>query len=527
MRFPFSVLAICLILVSAIAGCPGNRTVSNGDQAANKGGSGETNAEDVLTSAIHQLQPENYSIAAAADKPINLLNSWRSLVSDAAPAASVENLPAGWINDDETARWKAGNYDARDAIHIRDAMLNHSIAGYLAARSEDELEQVRAVFDFVVRNTALRGPDELDLPLGIYEILLLGQGTAEDRAWLIATVLKQIRVDCVVVRPAGDAGSEADAWLLGIVLKGQVYLFDPRLGIALPSTEDLSAANGTPATLAEIVSHPQWLHNLALRADQPYAIDAESLKSVDIFPIVEANYWSDRMKHLESMLPASEICVLYDPLLDDSGRTGLLSRLQSSGGWKPDQLKPWPYPHQQSVAARSPSPAIRQAFDVAFQTFGLPVPYDVDSSTQSVKLGNPERKMLRIRTDQLLGKFDEATKRYLSIRHLEIEPSPIPELNALNRMGAENAIYWTAICKFESQEYSAAVEQLNGYLKRYDRNGRWAFAARALLADCHAQLGQFAQAIETLERTRSDDPYRAANAIRVKQWKARKTPDAK
>jgi tetratricopeptide (TPR) repeat protein len=166
------------------------------------------------------------------------------------------------------------------------------------------------------------------------------------------------------------------------------------------------------------------------------------------------------------------------------------------------------------------TPAIKQSFEIATQTFNLPIPFKVSEDGQ-VKFGNPERKLLRIRTEQLLGKFDDATQRYMSIRHLEIEQVPVPEMAVLNRKGAENAIYWTALCKFEAKEYDAAIEQLNAYLKRYDRSGQWRFAARALLADCHAELGHLKEAIDTLERSRSDDPYRLGNAVRVKQWKAR------
>lgn len=511
-RFPG--LLICLMLIGAVAGCPGNGKVSTGDSAKS-----EATAEELLASAIYQLRPENYTIAAATDKPINLLNSWSERVSNSVSDVEPAALPADWIDETEAARLKVRLFDLRDAVHVRDAMLNHAMVTYLAARGTDEVSQVQAIFDFVVRNITLRSPDETDLPLGVYQLLLLGRGNAEDRAWVCGALLKQLHIDSVVVRPA-DADN--DAWLLGVILNQQIYLFDPRMGIALPATADPAAKPGRPATLEEIVSHPEWLQPLALRADQPYAIDADGLKDAHLQPIVESDYWSPRMKQLESVLPANDLCVLYDPVVDEAGRSGLLSRLQKVAPSKADQLKPWQYPRQQIIAGFTTTPAVKQAWEMAFQTFSLPIPVVTDRQTQQTSLGTPERRMLRIRTDQLLGNFEEATERYLSIRHLEVEPVPVQELSILNRMGAENAIYWTAICKFEVREYQAAIEQLSAYLKRYDRNGRWNFAARALLAECHAELGHFSEAIAVLERTRSDDPYREANAIRVKRWTARK-----
>ena len=540
-----TVLATCLIL-GAVAGC-GDRTVSSRDSSG-RVGSAEANAEDLLKSAIHQLHPENYSIAAANDKPTSLLNSWRVAVVDPTAPTDLSAVPAGWIAPADIERLKASSYDLRDAVHVRDAMMTHAIATYLAARATDEVAESRMIFDFVVRNITLRGKDEPDLPLSVYSLLMVGRGTAEDRAWVCAALLKQLRIDSVIVRPSGDAGADADSWLLGVLLNGHVYLYDARLGLALPSTSELQAA-GLPATLEEISTHPEWLKSLAVRSDQPYAIDAETLNQPTIQPIVESDFWSQRMRHLESVLPAADVCVLSDPLVDESGRTGLLTRMLKGGaGWKLEQMKPWSYPHgrnlqlleiieafwQKTVASgeekgesrdrenpalKSLSPAAAQALIITTQPFNLPIQVLVNSQTEKVTL-LPERRMLRIRTDQLLGKFEDSTRLYLTIRQLELEPTRT-DLAMLNKLGAENAIYWTAVCKFEAREYEAAIEQLSTYLKRYDRNGRWNFAARALLAESQAELGHFKEAAAVVERPRIEDPYRAANAVRVKRWTAR------
>ena len=542
MRFPrLFVLAVCLILVGAVAGCPGRSDVNSSGKPPGNSASGEASAEDLLKSAVHQLRPENFSIAAATDKPVNLLNSWRTAVA-AGPNSTTEapKIPAGWIDEADAEQLQRRGYVQADAFHIRDCMLNHTIAAFLAARAADEVGQIRVVFDYVVRNIALRSADEPELPLDVYTVQLFGSGTVEDRAWVCAALLKQLRIDSVIVRPAGEAGADAEGWLLGVLLNGRVYLFDARMGIAIPSSSEAAPAAGPPATLAEIIAHPEWLQSLAIRADQPYAIDADSLKHAEIQPIIEPAYWSARMKHLESALPADDLCVLYDPLNDESERTGLLSRLRKgSPDWKPEQLKPWVHPRRQSRALRAKmTPAAQQAIEIAGSALSIPIPILINGERRTVEQvkemiargdkmtvtpGHPEHKMLKIRTDQLLGRFDDATKRYLFIRHLEIEPpvARVQELEFLNRIGAENAFYWTCLCKFEVRDYEAAIEQLSKYLKRYERNGRWNFAARALLAECHAELGHFQEAAAALDRTRSDDPYRAANAIRVKRWTAK------
>ncbi len=507
-----------LLLLVATAGCPRSSSVNSSPRQDGKNVTGEPSAEDLLKSAIHQLRPENYTIAAATDKPINLLNSWRGIASPGPESAAVE-VPPGWIDDNEAARLKVQNYDLRDAIHVRDAMLTHTIAKFVVARGGDEIAHVQGLVDYVVRNLSLRGSDETDMPLGIYQLLLIGRGTVEDRAWLLGTLLRQVRIDSVIIRPTG---ADNETWLFGAILNGRVYLYDLRLGIAIPSSADIGKS-GPPATLDEITAHPEWLQPLALRSDQPYGIDADSLKNPAIFLIGESIYWSQRMKNLEAVLPSEEVCVLYDPLVDDGARTGLLARVtQVKPSWKRDELKLWGYPTQQFNATRSVTQAMGQALEAATMPFNLPIPINVDPKTGTVEVGIPERKLLKIRTDQLLGKFDDATKRYLGIRHLGVEEMPVQNLAILNQQGAEYAIYWTGVCKYELGDYDSAIEQLSTYVKRYDRNGRWNFAARALLAESYVQQGNFKDAIATVERTRSDDPNRAANAIRVKRWNAQK-----
>ena len=520
------VLLVSVLLIGTVAGCPGRAAVSSKGDPSGKSSNQGASAEDLLKSAIHQLRPENFSIAAAPDKPVSLLNSWRGMVADAKSADANDQgkarpLPADWTNPDEEKRLLSDKYDELDAIHIRDCLLAQVTAKYLSARHNDELQQVQEVFQFVVRNIALRGEDDLELPLTTYLLLLTGRGSAEDRTWICASILKQLRIDSVIVRPSAESKAADEAGLFGVLLNDRIHLFDPRLGIAVPTSVDAAATDSRPATLDEITSHPEWLQFLSARADQPYFIEAESLKDPQVMPIVETGFWSRRMSRLEQVLPTEDACVLFDPPVDDLGRTGMIKRLQvACPTIKADSLKPWPYPEQQYQASRKAGQALVQQIQQLLAGFSAPINVTVDPQTKAPSSAVPERKMLKIRTDQLLGKFEDVTQRYLSIRHLEVEANPYPEIVQLHRLAAEDAIYWSGVSKFEAEEYDAAVEQLAGYLKRFDRSGRWTFAARSLLAECHARQARYTEAIAAIERTVSEDPYREANAIRVKIWKS-------
>ena len=524
-----SALFVSLFLMGAVAGCPGRGAVSSkGGPSGNQSSQGAS-AEDLLKSAIHQLRPENFSIAAAPDKPVSLLNSWRGMVADAKPSDASDNgnapaFPGGWASSDEEKRLQSDKYDDLDAVHVRDCLLAQHVAKYLSARRDDELQRVQEIFQFVVRNIALRGDEDLELPLTTYLVLLTGRGSAEDRAWISAAILRQLHIDSVIVRPSADSKPGDDEWLFGVLLNDRIHLFDPRLGLAIPSSIDSAVTNAPPATLHEISSHPEWLQVLSARVDQPYSIDADSLKDPQVMPIVETGFWSRRMSRLEQVLPTEDACVLFDPPVDDSGRPGMIKRLLAACPiLKADDIKPWPYPERQREAFRKASPALKQQIDQVQIGFGAPINVNVDPKTKAA-VATAEHTMHKIRTDQLLGKFEDVTQRYLVIRRLELlesEANRYPEILQLHRLAAEDAIYWSGVSKFESAEYDAAIEQLAGYLKKFNRKGRWTFAARSLLAESHAQQSRFAEAIAAIERTVAEDPYREANAIRVKLWKSR------
>ena len=510
-------LTCLMILAFGIAGC-GPRKVSPINSSSNAPAT--ATSDDVLTSAIHQLRPENFGVNASTDKPVSLLNSWRFKQAEnqkIQDQATIDkpvpvNFPSGWISPDEKSRLDQAKYDAIDASHIRDALFNRVIAGYLSDRGQGELQKVAIIVDFVCRNVALWKDDEIELPFLPYVSLQLGCGSSDDRAWICSAILKQLRIDSVVLRPKSAKRTTGENWLFGVLVEGQVYLFDMMLG--LPITNGSNENDTSIATLAEIASHPEWLEQMSV--NEPYRLTVDDLRDPAVYLITDANFWPLRMYNLEQVLPPSDLCVLYDPLMDEEGRIGQLNRAAKSGGWPVESLKSWAYPRIQLMELRSPSDEKVQENQRLTLSFVVPIPVKIDDQGKATA-GVPERKMQKTRSEHLLGKFADATSKYLRIRHLEVEPNP-QDIARINRAASEDAFYWTTLCKYEMGEYATAVELLTDYLKKYDRKGRWYFPARTLLAQCYAKLDQLPKAISTLERSSSDDPYRQANAIRVKRW---------
>ncbi|HEY0984511.1 tetratricopeptide repeat protein [Schlesneria sp.] len=516
-----SLNSLCLILLLLLLPGCGPRVVkapfSGVDSSGNgkKDGASTASSDDVLTSAVHQLRPENFGINAATDKPVSLLNSWRYKRAEKEPAAEQSvpvTTPSGWVQPEEEERLNQAKFDAIDAQHVRDAMFHRVLAGYLSDRGQSELQKVVAIVEFVCRNVALWKDDDIELQMQPYLVMQLGLGSAEDRAWVCAEIFRQMRIDTIVLRASSDTRSTSDKWLLGVILDGKVYLFDLQLGLPIGRGED--TARDSVATLAEILEHPDWLQQMAIK--DPYRLTADELRDATVYVMTGMEFWCRRMHDLEQVLPPSDLCILYDPLSDEAGRTGLLQRVAKAGNWSVDSLKLWPYPRQQAEEMKKIAEEKQLEWNRLTVPFSVPIPVDFHEDGKFT-IGTPERKFQRYRSDHLLGKFAEATARYLRIRHLEVERNP-PDVEVVNKMASENAFYWTALCKYELGEYATAVELLTDYIKKYDRKGKWFFPARTLLAQSHAELGQYADAIATFDRTSSDDPYRVANALRVKRW---------
>lgn len=504
---------LLMLLALSFAGCkPGTVTQSS---PATKDAS--ASSDDVLSSALYQVNPENFGINSTMEKPVSLLNSWRikhaeqqRLSDEPVPVQA----PKGWVLDADESRLAQAKYELIDAFHIRDSMLYHVIAGYLSDRARDDVQRVNVIIDFICRNIVLWRDDENELTLPPILSLQLGRGSADDRAWVSMEVLRQMKLDTVIVRSRKDEKQTGDQWLLGVVIDRQIYLYDMQLGLPVPN------ANGTStATLAEVTSHPELLNKLA--ADKPYRMTAEDLTDPTFSVVPDTNYWCHRMKIIEQVLPAKDVCVLYDPLLGEDGRPGVLQRVATVTKVPVEDVKMWKFPHRQLEAARHQTAEMQEELNRMQMALTVPIPIKMNRDNQP-EYGQPEFKMQRFRNEHLLGKFAEATKRYLSIRHLVVEPYP-PEIDRINRIAAEDAFFWTAICKFEMGDYEEAVNQFSDYIKTYDRKGKWYFAAHALVAQSQAALGKLPEAIKTLERNSADDPYRISNAIRVRRWSATET----
>lgn len=522
-----SCTALIAGLLILISGCsrPAAKPAADSKATEAATASEKQTSEHMLDSALHQLQPENLGIDSDLESAVSMLNSWR-LLAEANPAVppvpQVDDLPKNFLNAELLATLGEKKYTPMDAMYIRMCILARAVAGYVSDRSDDDLRRVVLLFEYVCRNVALNDDPVSAPPLFPYDILLSGRGTASDRAWVFSNLLKQWRIDAVIIRPE-DAGGDEDAWLMGVPVGGEVYLFDLMLGLPIPAESTPTEAHPhQPATLKTIVEHPEWLAALSARTDQPYRLDAEQLKSPRIEIMSDLPSWSQRMWELEQVLPGEKLCVLYDALVESTTQPGLIQRLENAGVPRPASgWTLWSHPLITLIRQQQmPQQDLMKMMNDVHMPFMVPFTYEVDKETGQPQLGPAEKQQLRVRTSQLLGQFQEATTGFLAIRMLGLKPFPEPTRQQIHQIAADDAFYWSAVGKYELGEYVEAADALADYSRRIATRQRWQPAARQLLAWSLADQGKYDEAIKALARPIADDPYRPANAVLARRWAA-------
>lgn len=482
--------------------------------------------EDQLKSALYQLQPEHLDIDARLDDAVSVLNNWWSAVKEAnlEPKGLVlPDLPAERLAAAQRAAVQRDTFDAADGRAIRSAYFAKAIADQATAGVANELDRIVKLFEWTCRNIALESEAPAGRAMTLYEILITGRGSAVDRAWVFAALLKQQRWDLVVLHAADVKIENPEApWVVGVVHDGEAYLFDLRLGLPIPNPE----SHTRPATLRQAIAHPEWLTALSPRADQPYEPNAEQLQSSVVEVFTPPVTWSPRMWSVEQLLPGESLCVLYEAPGRLGDLDGVFERVAKAGdGWTADQVQVWSYPADQEARFLTMDDRLRQRVDREMVPFLMPMEMREDREAKRRVLVQTMQQ-LQIRLDQLYGRRADAVSQYVTIRQLAVMTPPQPGLGPVYQQAADDAHYFSCVCKAEGSDLDAAVKALADYVKKSRRSGRWGPPARSLLADCQAAQDNLTAAAQTLRVQESDDPYRARHAVLLSRWSKAKSSTA-
>jgi hypothetical protein len=434
----------------------------------------------------------------------------------------------GWLGDEAAAAVAANRFDLRDAGHIRDALLYRSLAESLAAGGKTERQRVEAAFDRVVRQIALLPGFVSSVPLGSFEVLLAGRGTADDRIWVFAEILRQLGIECVVLEPeTPPADAALPPKLVGAVVNGEgVLLFDPQLGLPIPPVDDMDGALPTrTVTLSEAKSNDALLRQFDIPGGPAYPWTAESLSTARVQFIVDSAWGSPRMLVLQVALPAGSAATLFDGPSTTADAPSLQDRIIAAGKdglWNSDAVSAWKYPEQQLTefyaAGGEESPGAQQLLATQYGPRVI-LKKLIDGIETDVEVNSPE-PLRFVRIQHLRGDLQSAVSGYVSILSSPLEAlvngQPVSLPNSEVRLDAR---HWIAVCQEELKRYAAAVNTLNR-LQSDDPNGIWSSATGHALARCEALGGNLPRAIELLAPAETGQPPRLADAWLQRRWQA-------
>jgi len=550
-------------MMLSISGCADKPIESKPKDTAATQAASKDEARRKLSSAIQRIRPESLAVQPRREMVVNSLNSW----STANAETDVEKLK---ISDQNAAQLSpaalrtasAVRFTENDIVYIRDCLLLKSLTEAIWKQADSlnpqgqatDRERVVALFQHIIRNMALLQPDENRVPVGLYEAMLTGRGSVDDRIWAFAEALRQRSLDAVILRAAtpgdvnaADAASAADQ-LVGVVVANRLMLFDPLRGSAVPVAGDMSPIVVDPAALDAISGLERWNTGTALVVCHPSA-------------------FAPRMMVLQERLEAEDSAVLYEELVGGTSEIRpLKDRLKDVIGtvWPADAIKVWDVPEQRIAAAAALNEEQKQAFTLLMRP--LDSPFERESVSigdlvtdpnvnpeeltmeQKAELkmaalekllersddlyGKPSRRLLMARVQQIMGGFDVGMIQDLQqIRIASLQEKieleiPIDEKKAMvvpfklpetilnvQRSAVGDTLYWTSMSQMSRNDMGAAVATLRNYRRQYP-DEKMFYPAMTIEAEALLQLGDAKTAAAVLKEA---DVEQNPERLRV-QW---------
>jgi hypothetical protein len=374
-------------------------------------------------------------------------------------------LPAPMIKNLENRNWSI-----RDTRHIEDCMMYYVIASRVAGVGED-LDRVRRVFDWVVRQVQLVPPGALGsgrLPQVFarpYDVLLRGMATEADgfwaeRAWLFMALCRQIGIDTGLITysksdtldlrvPRYETDLQASmrrkgpiVWVCAALIDDKAYLFDARLGLAIPGPDGEGVA-----TVAQAMADPAILERMNLPGLAPYGTSRASLlgspSKIGVLIDSSQGYFAPKMKLLQAELAGKHRTILYRDPADE--RDHFNRALGNHAGF----VSLWNVP-------------------LEVETRLFTDPQFVRSVQASLYLFNSDWPLVYARVKHLRGEFDDAIEEYGRLRFKENAPTVTNKKQAIPKDVQDGldayATYYLALAQLEQNNLDLAARMFEQVL---------------------------------------------------------------
>lgn len=401
-------------------------------------------------------------------------------------------------------------FPAMDSPAFREAVWLRNVSAWASGEElDDPIKPAIALFDWVVKNVDLVREWKTQAQSGSVrvfqtpmETLLFGQGTGIDRAWLFVLLARQINIDAALLGLADENNNLTKLWGVGVLIDGELYLFEPVLGVPIPKQGGTKLTeNGLtfePATLSEAAENEAVLEQLDVFQEGTYAVRAKDMQRVVALVEASPSYLSQRMKMVENRLTGDQKIVLT------TDATAQIERFKQCRYVIASQM--WPLPYQ-TIWQEIRLGAKRQEL-LATKLKPLVFP--------------PETALLwRARSYYFRGQFTgdpSATSLYQKARQSDFAMSTA-NISAQDRQLWQelkiDASYWLGLLVAQTGNYRAAEDYLKTRVLIANPGGKWEYGATYNLARLAEATGDIPMAIK-LYRIHLNAPQAQGNLIRAR-----------
>ena len=524
-----------------------------------------------LNSVISRMLPESMATQTRKESIAGGLNSWMSAcVSEQDRKLILSEVNAAMLTGSVQRAASQSRFTESDVNYIRDCLLLSQLTESLWKQADEEsggkvstdLDRVQRLFRHVSRNVSPLRIDETRLPLGLYEVMLTGRGSVEDRIWILAEALRQRQIDSVLLKAStpGDpmAINPVDAadLLLLVIIEEKALLFDPLRCTALPKAGDTSIIVTDPADVTLIAETERW-------------------KTATPFVVANPSAFAPRMFLLQQRMEAQNAATMYEELAGGTSEIRpLVQRLSAALGatWPAETFKVWQMPEQQIAAAAALSEQQKEEYtllmrplDSPFERESISVGDALDEAginqeelTDEQRLqrrimaleerwsrvgassdelfGKPSKHLLQARVAQISGSLDVGMIQELQqIRQasmqtvIEVEVPvdgkrvsrnaiPLPDMiRTVQQSALGDTLYWTSMLQLSRNDFGVAISTLRSYRIQYP-DGPTAFSSMMNEADALIAQANIADAIAILKQA---DVEQNPEQVRARWWLTR------
>lgn len=537
-------LGVCCILLIAGCGQPAAPVASSDATAEATEAADE--CRDRLNAAIQRVSPESLATQSRRDSVVNAVNSWMASCAESeVRKLTISEGNAALLSEDARRTAQAARFSDNDVLYLRDCLLLKGLSESIWKQENSDSDsgqadrsRVTRLFRHIIRNLSLMPVAESRIPVALYEALLTGRGTVDDRIWAFAEALRQRQVDTLVLKaatPGASSGTipEMADWLILVVSGSETLLFDPVRGTAVPRDGDTAAYVTVPAGVDAIQGLERW-------------------KSAEVFVVGHPSAFAPRMLVLQQRLEAVDAAVLYEELTGGTSEIRpFLQRVGSVTGsvWPTERIRIWPVIEQRVAVAAALNEdqleaytALMRPLDSPFERESIDVSKlltdpNIDESKLSQEdrdalraealaklmersdalFGRPSRRLLQARVSQISGNFELGMIQELQqiriaclqeVVELEFRDEgkaavgriQLPEsILSVQKSAVGDTLYWTAMSQVSRGDAGTAVQTLRNYRRQYPEE-KMQIPSMLLEAELLLELGDAAGASAILKQ---------------------------